>query len=279
MVCEIPFEIKIKEESEAFLRVLSEQDIGEDVLTMQFCMVNAFPEMGEKFHQESSQCYVEMKDEWRIYHCPSPGTAPYACTIWNRQNQKRVQCQYLENKEKYLEFSRNVIYHLGLETLLRVNEGLLLHASLIRWEEKGILFTAPSGTGKSTQAELWKQYEEAEILNGDRAALRKVDDTWFAYGLPYAGTSGIYKNENVKIAAIVVLRQAKENKIRSLTPGEAFLHLYPELTIHRWDREFIEEIWERITCLLEEVPIYLLECMPDSGAVALVKEKMEKERS
>ena len=59
-------------------------------------------------------------------------------------------------------------------------------ASFIRWQGRGILFSAPSGTGKSTQANLWVQHQGAEVINGDRAALRQVGGRWQAFGLPYA---------------------------------------------------------------------------------------------
>ena len=48
--------------------------------------------------------------------------------------------------------------------------------------------------GKSTQADLWNKYEGCEIINGDRSAITKKDGVWNAYGLPFAGSSRIYKN-------------------------------------------------------------------------------------
>lgn len=276
ILCEIPFEMKIKEESKPFLRQISEKERSEAMLTMQFCMVNAVPEMGKSYHQEGCRYYVETAEEWRVYFCASPTAEPYACTVWDRKGKNRILCQYLEGTEEYLEYSRNIVDHLGLEMLLRWKEGVLLHASFVRWNGKGILFTAPSGTGKSTQADLWEQYESAEILNGDRAAIRFVDGKEFAYGLPYAGSSGVYKNEKAEIAAIVVLRQAKENRIRRLSPQEAVPYLYPELTIHRWDKAFVEESWSVILRLLGHVPVYFLECLPEQGAVELVKRKIMK---
>ena len=53
-----------------------------------------------------------------------------------------------------------------LPHLLAVNDGILLHCSWIRWKDRGILFTAPSGTGKSTQAQLWCDLMGAELING-----------------------------------------------------------------------------------------------------------------
>lgn len=274
ILCEIPFAIKIKEESEPFIRLLSEKETSKAVLTMQFCMVSVLPAIEETYHQEGCRYYTETADIWKVYFSASPTDVPYACTIWERREKGKIVCQYLRGKERYLEYSRNIVEHLGLEMLLRLNGGILLHTSLVRWKNQGILFTAPSGTGKSTQADLWKNYEFAEILNGDRAAIRFVNGKWLAYGLPYAGSSGIYKNENVEIAAIIVLHQANENRIRKLAPQEAIVHLYPETMIHRWDKEFIEDSFEKIMSLIETIPVYFLECLPDEGAVALVRNKI-----
>ena len=105
-------------------------------------------------------------------------------------------------------------------------------------------------------------YEGAEILNGDRAAVRKSGGCWYAYGLPYAGSSGIYRNESTELSAVVVLRQAKENRIRRMKRLEIIQNLYPETTVHQWERDFVEKALTILTGLAEEVPFYLLECRP-----------------
>lgn len=66
---------------------------------------------------------------------------------------------------------------------------LVLHSSyIVTRQEQGILFSGPSGIGKSTQAALWQRYAGAEIVNGDRALVRP--DTGTVSGVFYAGTSG-----------------------------------------------------------------------------------------
>ena len=129
--------------------------------------------------------------------------------------------------------------------------------------------------GKSTQAELWRQYEGAEILNGDRAALRKKNGIWHGYGLPYAGTSGIYRNESAPLKVIVALRQATENRIRRIAGAEAFSYLYPETMIHRWDPQFESRAAELLLSLLSEIPVFLLECRADRGAVEILKTEIQ----
>lgn len=63
--------------------------------------------------------------------------------------------------------------------------------------------------GKSTQADLWNKYEGCEIINGDRSAITKKDGVWNAYGLPFAGSSRIYKNVKNPIRCVVVLNKRK----------------------------------------------------------------------
>ena len=167
---------------------------------------------------------------------------------------------------------------IGFEYLLFLNKAMILHSSFISYDGKGILFTAPSQTGKSTQADLWEKYENAEIINGDRTGIRKMDGKWTAYGLPIAGSSGIYKNKKAEISHIIVLRQGKENKLTKLSPREAFIKLYSETLVHTWDKEFQENIVNMITDVVQSVPIYQYECLPDKSAVDFLKEQIIKDR-
>ena len=110
--------------------------------------------------------------------------------------------------------------------------GLILHCAYINHQGKGILFSASSGTGKSTQAALWEKYRGSEIVNGDRALLRKKEGTWLACGWPVCGSSDICKRMDISVYAIVMLRQGKDNSVVRLSPAKAFRQLYPQMTIN-----------------------------------------------
>ena len=76
---------------------------------------------------------------------------------------------------------------------------LCMHA-LIETAYGGILFSGVSGAGKTTQAELWMQWEQARQINGDRPILvSKVIREWLGCGSPYAGSSECYINECIPI--------------------------------------------------------------------------------
>ena len=206
----------------------------------------------------------------RVFHCHAPQGEAFAVTQLEKDG--NVKMDVLPAYMAYFSGSSGIFNRIGMESLLLQHEGLLLHASLIKYNGKAIAFTGPSGVGKSTQAALWETHLGATVINGDRAALRRTAEGWMAYGSPYAGTSGIYRDDSAPLAAVVVLRQAQENCLRPLTAAEALRHLYPELSIHHWDAGFAAAATDLCINLLAQVPTYLLECLPDADA-ALVLQK------
>ena len=163
---------------------------------------------------------------------------------------------------------------LAPERLLLANQAFLLHAAVVQWKGRGILFTAPSGTGKSTQAQLWAELEGAEIINGDRAIIRRKDNGYMVYGSPYAGTSGIYRNSAAPLDTIVVLSQAPENSLQRLTPGAGFRRILPQATALPWDAAFMNGLTELLLDLVPKVSIYHLACLPNAEAVQILKEEL-----
>lgn len=224
----------------------------------------------------SSDIHVFQKEEQLcIEHYVSVREKPYAWLIWQKQAPKRLTCFLLREDIELCSNIAHLFQLIRLEQICMVMKSTILHTSFISWHGEGILFTAPSGTGKSTQAELWSCTEKAEIINGDRAILRKSGEEWRAYGLPYAGSSDIFRNESAPIKAVVVLRQADHNEIRQLRPAEAFKWIYSETIIRSWDNEFQKNIADLLTDLVMHVPVYILRCLPDEEAVAVLKQKLE----
>lgn len=162
--------------------------------------------------------------------------------------------------------------YLGIEQILLNYHAFYLHSSFVKYAENGILFTAASGIGKSTQANLWQLYEQAEICNGDKTIIRKKEDGYYAYGSPFAGSSRIYKNESARIRGIIVLSQAKDNTIDRMCGKEAFLSLYKESIMNTWDADYMKTIVDLLMDIVQNVPIFHLACRPDREAVQLAKQ-------
>ncbi len=148
---------------------------------------------------------------------------------------------------------------------------LFLHASVVDYNGEGIVFVGPSGIGKTTQAELWQKYENAEILNGDKAFIRAYDDEIFVYGSPWKGSSDYCVNRRSKLRGIIVLRQNSENSVRltdELGKAELFL---PHVFLPHWDKECTECALDTLDEIIKRVPVYLLECRADREAVEITK--------
>lgn len=155
------------------------------------------------------------------------------------------------------------------EHLICRSAGFLLHAAVIEVEGKAILFTAPSGTGKSTQAALWQKHRGAIPVNGDRAVIRGGT----VWGIPFCGSSGLARPSVLPIAAIVYLSQAPRTQIRKLAGTEAFRRLWEGCSINIWDPEDMERCADTVSGTVGAVPVYHLACTPDETAVlALAKE-------
>lgn len=218
-------------------------------------------------------CDVEGR-QVRLYHDHDQNDRPYAVTQYFL-NQNHIQISYLEHGREFFSESGNSFFHIGWEKVLNHKNRLLLHASCVNTQFGGILFSGVSKVGKSTQANLWRKYEQASLINGDRSILHKKDGCWKAYGSPYAGSSKCYVNDSCDITAIVFLEQASENSIRSLNGAEAFRRLYSGLTINSWDNTYVNRATDLAMQLLADVPMYELKCVPELSAVEVLKKELE----
>lgn len=267
---ESPFKINIGIESEDFISY--EKD--EDIFLKYIKVDKPLYIKGKLVYKNKVQFYKTDNGFIHELH-PALDMDPYAWTI--PKDKYNYEVRYLEGEEKNIDYSRNIIDIMNIEQVLNTFNAFILHSSFIKWQDKAIIFSAPSGTGKSTQADLWEKYENAEIINGDRSGIRKMDGKWTAYGLPIAGSSGIYKNKKAEISHIIVLKQGKENKLTQLSPREAFVKLYSETLVHTWDKEFQENIINMITDVVQNVQIYQYECLPDKSAVEFLKKQVIKD--
>lgn len=153
------------------------------------------------------------------------------------------------------------------EHFLVKDGGLILHASCVEHQGEAIVFTAPSGTGKSTQAELWKNCRSARIINGDRIALRIGDRGVEARGIPFAGSSNIAEPVCLPLRAIVCLAQAPQTTIDRLSGAKAFRLLWEGVSVNIWNRDDVAQCSQTVARVAQQVPIWLLACTPDESAV------------
>ena len=147
---------------------------------------------------------------------------------------------------------------------------VLIHASVVRENGYAYPFLGVSGTGKSTHTSNWLKYiPGTDLMNDDNPVIRIVDGTPVVFGSPWSGKTPCYRNVQAPIGAITQLKQAPYNKIRRETVVEAFASILPSCSIMKWDKRIYSGICDTVTKIIETVPTYFLENLPNEEAVRL----------
>lgn len=153
-------------------------------------------------------------------------------------------------------------------------EGTYLHASAVVLDGKAYLFSAKSGTGKSTHTEKWCRLFGAQYLNDDKPALRLMDGRWIAYGTPWSGKHDLSSPQGVPVGGIAFLKRGTQNSIRRLTAQET-VPLFIGQSIWRLPkREQMEQQLKLVDQLVQQVPVWELTCRNDDAAAILARETM-----
>lgn len=239
-----------------------------------FRQVDRLPTIPEKILYEDL-CYRVHPDGKggflrSFFDAPNDMT-PYALAAYDHPGGS-IRVDYLKKGARCVSEIRNSFFHLGLEGLLIRRNRLCLHAACVDTAMGGLLFSGPSGIGKSTQADLWCRYRNARQINGDLPILQKTNTGWQAWGSPYAGSSRCHLNESCGVRAIVILRQAPDNCLRRLDPGAAFRAVWSGLTVNSWDPWFTEHACDMALELVQQIPVYELACTPDIRAVEILEQ-------
>lgn len=169
-------------------------------------------------------------------------------------------------------------FNIHLEQLLLQNNALILHSASIIVKGKAIIFTAPSGTGKTTQTNLWHKYmDKVEDLNGDRTLLQKMGQKWFACGFPLYGGVLRCEQKAVPIAGIVIIRQGKEDKVKELSIIKKVSLLYSEITVPAIESFAVNRVMDLVEDLVKNITVIQLDCTMKKDAVTVLKQRLFKE--
>ena len=153
-------------------------------------------------------------------------------------------CIYREIAERLPEFNRCVF-----------------HGAVLEYNKKGFLFTAPSGTGKTTHIRLWKKFlgDRAQIVNGDKPILHIEENDVTAYSTPYAGKEGFQNHSSVKLSGICFIRRGSENRIERVNPSDYLTEIIAQIYMPFEPMASVKTL-EMLDTLLKSVPLYVLYC-------------------
>ena len=188
---------------------------------------------------------------------------------------------YQSYKNRYPEADDALIEYMHSGAVFYTNlieqNGMMLHASAVEMDEKAYLFSAPSGTGKSTHTGLWvKEFTpKARILNDDKPAIRIIDDNIFVYGTPWSGKTDMNLNRKVPLQGIAFISRAEENSIAPISSISAIEKILSQ-TVRPSQKETMIKMLDVLERIIERIPIYELSCNMDPKAAHVAYETMSK---
>ncbi len=181
-----------------------------------------------------------------------------------------------EHPELYLGFL--ALYRKIAEKMPEYNT-FLFHGSVVAVDGQGYLFTAKSGTGKSTHTGLWRQVfgDRAVMVNDDKPLIQITDEGVFVCGTPWKGKHKLGANLRVPLKGICILTRAEENVIRPLSAAEAMPMLIQQ-TYRPADPVALSKTLTLLRQLTERTGLYRLGCNMDPQAALVAYNGMnEKE--
>lgn len=154
---------------------------------------------------------------------------------------------------------------------------LLMHGSCIAVEGAAYLFTAKSGTGKSTHTRLWRELlgDRTRMVNDDKPLIRIDADGATAFGTPWNGKHRLGSNIAVPLRAICILQRAEQNTIRPISAQEAYPMLLQQI-YRPMDPAAMRRTLDLIDRLMHSVRFWRLGCRPDLEAAQVAWEAMRQ---
>lgn len=197
--------------------------------------------------------------------------------------------QFPDLYEKHLERSQysreqytmqnfiHSFYGTGFAHKILEHNGCVLHSSAVAVDGNAYLFSAHSGTGKSTHTSLWLDHfkDRAVIINDDKPCIREVDGELYVYGTPWSGKHDISVNDKFKLKAITFICRSDENWIRETSKSEA-ISLFLTQTYKPRDKKHMDLILNMINKIFSKIKIYKMGCNISQEAAKLSYQTMSR---
>ena len=231
---------------------------------------------------------VEVSSIWPDVHCYCKDyltdlPADFTVTVttghiaYEREKARREQAAeglpFSDYPDGYLE--ELAVYRQIAEQMI-LYDTVLFHGSVIAVDGQAYLFTAKSGTGKSTHTRLWREYfgSRAVMVNDDKPLLHITEAGVTVFGTPYNGKHGLGENTSAPLKALCILTRAQDNTIRAIPSAEAYSILLQQV-YRPADVVRMKRTLELIDRLAEQVPLYRLGCNMEPDAARVAYEGMQ----
>lgn len=143
----------------------------------------------------------------------------------------------------------------------------VIHSASILHNGKAWLFSALSGTGKSTHTNIWHKLYDTPFLNGDLNLLAFEERRPVVKGIPWCGTSGICTTETYPLGGIILLARSKTNFIEEIPTAARILGIQMRFISPKWSAEQAADSLDFAKHIVETAGVARLHCnMEDEAA-------------
>ena len=158
-------------------------------------------------------------------------------------------------------------------------EVLLFHGSAVAVDGEAYLFTAKSGTGKSTHTRLWREMlgDRAVMVNDDKPFLQMTENGVVAWGSPWNGKHRLGNNIGVPLKSICLLERSTDNWINPIGIAEALPMLFQQ-SQRPQNPANLAKYMELVDKLANSVEFYRMGCNMDPEAALVSYEAMSRGR-
>ncbi|MBR3842408.1 MAG: hypothetical protein IKM38_03950 [Christensenellaceae bacterium] len=156
---------------------------------------------------------------------------------------------------------------------------LLFHGSVIAVDGEAFLFTAKSGTGKSTHTRLWREVfgSRAVMINDDKPFLKITEKDIIAFGTPWNGKHRLSQNIAMPLSAICILERGEENRIAEISPKEALMMLFQQSNRPQ-NKLLMPKYLDLIDNLAKKLRFFRLYCNMEKEAALVSYRSMTKRK-
>lgn len=183
------------------------------------------------------------------------GTMQAAYALYQERDERSIDIYYLNTIKSQLLIDTIFVSCLALERHFAKKDAYILHCCFTHHHGQAILFSGPSGIGKSTHAELWcRHIEDTHVVNGDRCLIYKdKEGKYWAGAWPVCGSSQICLTEAYPLKAIVFMGQAPHNEVVPVRPMQLFKQLSSQVTINWWNKSQAGQALDSLQHMLGKV--------------------------
>lgn len=152
------------------------------------------------------------------------------------------------------------------------SNGVILYSSSIYYKNKGIIFTAKSGAGKSTHRSLWTKYSDALVINDDKNLIAIENDKLYIYPNPWCGKHLEQNNIRASLDFIVVLHQSSSNIIEDVDKSFIFEQILHQIPIPK-----NHDLYAKIVDKLADIKMYYYGCNISYEAFEVINDRISSD--